>query len=142
MNTSLQVRISKDLKERFQQVAKENNKDTSTLIRDWISSYVAKHQKPDEEVAAEIYMAGYELQQVLGGREYVSKEFANQLQEYSLTDQKQFSQLVLSTYLDLELTVPSIVSKTYQGFAYSQMFLLGLVGDKPAGFNEKQNRTI
>jgi hypothetical protein len=60
----------------------------------------------------------------------------------ALTDQKQFSQLVLSTYLDLELTVPSIVSKTYQGFAYSQMFLLGLVGDKPAGFNEKQNRTI
>jgi predicted transcriptional regulator len=34
MNTSLQVRISKDLKERFQQVAKENKKDTSTLIRD------------------------------------------------------------------------------------------------------------
>lgn len=79
---------------------------------------------------------------MLGGREYVSKEFANQLKEYSLTDQKQFSQLVLSTYLDLELTVSSIVSKTYQGFAYSQMFLLGLVGDKPAGFNEKQNRTI
>lgn len=61
MNTSLQVRISKDLKERFQQVAKENNKDTSTLIRDRISSYIAKHQKPDEEVAAELYMAGYEL---------------------------------------------------------------------------------
>jgi len=131
MDTNLHIRISKDLKESFQQTAKENNKDTSTLVRDWISAYVAEHQRADEELAAELYRAGYELQQALGGRENVSKEFAKQLQEYSLTDQKEFTQLILTTYLDHNLALPSSVSKTYKGFAYSQMFLLGLIGEKP-----------
>lgn len=131
MDTNLHIRISKDLKDSFQQVAKDNNKDTSSLVRDWISAYVAEHQKSDEAIAADLYMAGYQLQQALGGREKVSKEFAKQLQEFSLTDQPKFTQLILTTYLDLDLTIPSSVSKTYKGFAYSQMFLLGLIGDKP-----------
>ncbi|MFX3636153.1 MAG: CopG family ribbon-helix-helix protein [Candidatus Pristimantibacillus sp.] len=131
MDTNLQIRISKDLKETFQQIAKENNKDTSSLVRDWISTYVAEHQKSDEDIAADLYMAGYQLQQALGGRDNVSKEFAKQLQEYSLTNQKEFTQLILTTYLDLDLTIPSSVTKTYKGYAFSQMFLLGLIGDKP-----------
>lgn len=133
MDTNLHIRISKDLKESFQQVAKENNKDTSSLLRDWISDYVAEHLKSDEEMAAELYLAGYQLQQSLGGRENVSKEFVKQLQDYALTDQKEFTQLILTTYLDHDLTIPSIVSKTYKGYAFSQMFLLGLIGDKPKG---------
>lgn len=131
MDTNLQIRISKDLKESFQQIAKENNKDTSSLVRDWISTYVAEHRKTDEEIAADLYLAGYQLQQALGGRVNVSKEFAKQLQEYSLTDQKEFTQLILTTYMDLDLTIPSSVSKTYKGYAFSQMFLFGLIGDKP-----------
>lgn len=131
MDTNLHIRISKDLKESFQQVAKVNNKDTSSLVRDWISAYVAEHERSDEDIAAELYVAGYQLQQALGGRENVSKEFAKQLQEYSLTNQKEFAQLILTTYLDLDLTIPSCVSKTYQGYAFSQMFLFGLIGDKP-----------
>jgi chorismate mutase len=131
MDTNLHIRISKDLKESFQQIAKENNKDTSSLVRDWILTYVAEHQRSDEDIAADLYLAGYELQQALGGRENVSKEFAKQLQEYSLTNQKEFTQLILTTYLDLDLTIPSSISKTYKGYAFSQMFLLGLIGDKP-----------
>ncbi|CAM4498293.1 putative transcriptional regulator [Paenibacillus endophyticus] len=131
MDANLQIRISKDIKESFQQIAKENNKDTSSLVRDWISSYIAEHQRTDEEEAADLYRAGYQLQEALGGREHVSKEFAKQLQEYSLTNQKEFTQRILTTYLDLELTIPSCVSKTYKGYAYSQMFLLGLIGEKP-----------
>ncbi|MCR8656908.1 ribbon-helix-helix protein, CopG family [Paenibacillus endoradicis] len=131
MDTNLQIRISKDIKESFQQIAKENNKDTSSLVRDWISNYIAEHQRSDEEVAAELYMAGYKLQEALGGRENVNKEFVKQLQEYSLTNQKEFTQLILTTYLDLDLTIPSCVSKTYKMYAFSQMFLFGLIGDKP-----------
>lgn len=131
MDANLQIRISKDLKESFQQVAKENNKDTSSLVRDWISTYVAEHQRADEDVAAELYMAGYQLQEALGGRESVNKEFAKQLQEFSLTNQKEFTQRILTTYLELDLTVPSCVTKMYKGYAFSQMFLLGLIGDKP-----------
>ncbi|ASV70215.1 hypothetical protein [Cytobacillus kochii] len=131
MDTNLHIRISKDLKEIFQQVAKENNKDTSSLVRDWISNYVAEHKKSDEDIAAELYLAGYQLQQELGGRKSVSKEFAKRLQEYALTDQKEFTQLILNTYLDLDLTIPSVVSKMYKGYAFSQMFLFGLIGDKP-----------
>ncbi|WP_189023492.1 hypothetical protein [Paenibacillus albidus] len=133
MDMNLNIRISKDLKESFQQVAKENNKDTSSLVRDWISAYVAEHQRSNEEMAVEMYIAGYELQQALGGREQVNKAFVKQLQEYSLTNQKEFTQLLLTTYLDLDLTIPSNVTKTYKGFAFSQMFLLGLIGDKPKG---------
>jgi predicted transcriptional regulator len=131
MDANLQIRISKDLKESFQQVAKENNKDTSSLVRDWISTYVAEHQRADEDIAAELYMAGYQLQEALGGRESVNKEFAKQLQEFSLTNQKEFTQRILTTYLELDLTVPSCVTKMYKGYAFSQMFLLGLIGDKP-----------
>jgi predicted DNA-binding protein len=131
MDTNLHIRISKDLKETFQQIAKENNKDTSSLVRDWISTYVAEHQKSDEDIAEDLYIAGYQLQQALGGRDNVSKEFAKQLQEYSLTNQKEFTQLILTTYLDHDLTIPSSVSKTYKGYAFSQMFLFGLIGDKP-----------
>lgn len=131
MDTNLQIRISKDIKESFQQVAKENNKDTSSLVRDWISTYIAEHQRADEDIATELYMAGYKLQEALGGRENVNKDFAKQLQEYSLTNQKEFTQLILTTYLDLDLTIPSCVSKTYKGYAFSQMFLFGLIGDKP-----------
>lgn len=133
MDTNLHIRVSKELKESFQHVAKENNKDTSSLVRDWIFNYVAEHRRSDEDIAADLYLAGYQLQQAFGGRENVSKEFAKQLQEYSLTNQKEFTQLILTTYLDLDLTIPSIVSKTYNGFAFSQMFLLGLIGDKPKG---------
>ena len=75
----------------------------------------------------------YQLQQAFGGRDKVSKEFAQRLQEYSLTNQKEFTDLIISTYLDLNLIIPSIVSKTSKGFAFSQMFLLGLLGDKPRG---------
>lgn len=72
MDTNLHIRISKELKENFQQIAKENNKDTSSLVRDWISNYVAEHQKSDEDIAAELYKAGYQLQQSLGeGRKLV-----------------------------------------------------------------------
>ncbi|MBP2241548.1 putative DNA-binding protein [Cytobacillus eiseniae] len=131
MDANLQIRISKNLKESFQQIAKENNKDTSSLMRDWISNYVAEHQKSDEDLAAELYRAGYRLQQDLGGREKVSKEFVKQLQEYALTDQKEFTQLILNTYLDHDLTIPSVVSKTYKVYAFSQMFLFGLIGDNP-----------
>lgn len=131
MDTNLQIRISKDMKESFQQVAKDNNKDTSSLVRDWISTYISEHQRVDEEIAAELYMAGYQLQEALGGRENVSNEFAKQLQEYSLTNQKEFTQRILTTYMDLDLTIPSCLSKTYKGFAFSQMFLLGLIGEKP-----------
>jgi len=131
MDANLHIRMSKELKELFQQIAKENNKDASSLVRDWISSYVAEHQKSDEDLAADLYLVGYQLQQAIGGREKVSKEFAQQLQEYSLTNQKEFTDLLISTYLDLNLTIPSIVSKTSKGFAFSQMFLLGLLGDKP-----------
>lgn len=133
MDTNLQIRISKDMKESFQQVAKDNNKDTSSLVRDWISTYIAEHQRVDEEIAAELYMAGYQLQEALGGRENVSNEFAKQLQESSLTNQKEFTQRILTTYMDLDLTIPSCLSKTYKGFAFSQMFLLGLIGEKPKG---------
>ncbi|MCM3570473.1 hypothetical protein [Neobacillus mesonae] len=133
MDTNLHIRISKELKENFQQIAKENNKDTSSLVRDWISNYVAEHQKSDEDIAAELYKAGYQLQQSLGGREEVSKEFVKQLQEYALTNQKEFTQLILTTYLDLDLTIPSVVSKAYNKYAFSQMFLFGLIGDKPKG---------
>ncbi|MGW9124001.1 hypothetical protein ACWGPW_03245 [Paenibacillus chitinolyticus] len=131
MDTNLHIRISKDLKESFQQVAKQNNKDTSSLVRDWISAYVTEYRNSDEETAAELYVAGYQLQEALGGRDKVSKDFAKQLQEYSLTDQKEFTQLILTTYLDHDLTIPPVISKTYKGYAYSQMFLLGLIGDKP-----------
>lgn len=131
MDTNLHIRISKSLKESFQQIAKENNKDTSSLVRDWITNYVAEHQKSDEDLAAELYLAGYQLQQELGGRKSVKKAFVKQLQDSALTDQKEFMQLILNTYLDLDLTIPSVVSKTYKGFAFSQMFLLGLIGDKP-----------
>ncbi|MFE8696429.1 hypothetical protein ACFYKT_08775 [Cytobacillus sp. FJAT-53684] len=131
MDTNLQIRISKELKESFQYIAKENNKDTSSLVREWISAYVAEHQKSDEDIAAELYLAGYQLQQVLGGRESVSKEFVKQLQEYALTDQKEFTQLILTTYLNLDLAIPAIVQKTYNGFAFSQMYLMGLIGEKP-----------
>ncbi|WP_336758377.1 hypothetical protein [Paenibacillus sp. USHLN196] len=131
MDTNLQIRISKDMKESFQQVAKDNNKDTSSLVRDWISTYISEHQRVDEEIAAELYMAGYQLQEALGGRENVSNEFAKQLQEYSLTNQKEFTQRILTTYMDLDMTIPSCLSKTYKGFAFSQMFLMGLIGEKP-----------
>ncbi|MCQ6560616.1 hypothetical protein [Paenibacillus mendelii] len=131
MDTNLHIRLSKDLKESFQHAAKENNKDTSSLVREWIISYVTEHEKANEATAADLYLAGYELQQAFGGREQVNKELAKQLQEHSLTNQKEFTQLILSTYLDLDLTIPSIVSKTSQGYAFSQMFLLGLLGDKP-----------
>ncbi|MVO98352.1 hypothetical protein [Paenibacillus lutrae] len=131
MDTNLHIRISKDLKDSFQQAAKENNKDTSSLVRDWISVYVAEHRKDDEEIAADLYRAGYQLQQALGGRDKVSREFAKQLQEYSLTNQKEFTQQLLTTYLDLDLTIPACVSKTYKGYAFSQMFLLGLIGEEP-----------
>ncbi|MBP1995390.1 hypothetical protein [Paenibacillus eucommiae] len=131
MDANLHIRMSKELKDVFQQIAKENNKDTSSLVRDWISNYVAEHQKCNEDLAADLYLAGYQLQQAFGGREKVDKEFAKQLQEHSLTNQKEFTQQILSTYLDLDLTIPSVVSKTSTGFAYSQMFLLGLLGDKP-----------
>ncbi|WHY17110.1 hypothetical protein QNH28_16485 [Paenibacillus sp. G2S3] len=133
MDTNLQIRISKDMKESFQQVAKDNNKDTSSLVRDWISTYIAEHQRVDEEIAAELYMAGYQLQEALGGRENVSNEFAKQLQESSLTNQKEFTQRILTTYMDLDLTIPTCLSKTYKGFAFSQMFLFGLIGEKPKG---------
>ncbi|WP_214628975.1 ribbon-helix-helix protein, CopG family [Paenibacillus agaridevorans] len=131
MDTNLQIRITKDLKETFQQIAKENNKDTSSLVRDWISNYIAEHRRTDEELAADLYRAGYGLQQSLGGREYVDKEFAKQLQELSLTDQKEFTQRILAVYIEHDLTIPACVSRTYKGYAYSQMFLLGLIGDKP-----------
>ncbi|KQL43980.1 hypothetical protein AN963_21275 [Brevibacillus choshinensis] len=133
MDANLHIRLPKELKEQFQQVAKDNNKDSSSLVRDWISSYVAEHQKSDEDLAADLYLAGYQLQQAFGGREKVSKEFAQRLQEHSLTNQKEFTDLIISTYLDLNLTIPSIVSKTTKGFAFSQMFLLGLLGDRPKG---------
>ncbi|MEC0228526.1 hypothetical protein [Paenibacillus alba] len=136
MDTNLHIRLSTELKESFQAAAKENNKDTSSLVRDWISNYVTEHQKTDEAVAAALYLAGYELQQSLGGRGQVSKDFAKQLQEYSLTNQKEFTQLILSIYLENDLTIPSIVTKTYGGFAFSQMFLLGLIGDKPGKSTE------
>ncbi|WP_071394223.1 CopG family ribbon-helix-helix protein [Bacillus tuaregi] len=131
MDTNLHIRISKDLKERFQQIAKENNKDTSSLVRDWIMDYVAQHQKSEEAIAAELYLVGYQLQQELGGRNHVSKDLAKQLQEYALTDQKEFTQLILNTYMDHDLTIPSVVTKIYKGYAYAQMFLFGLIGDKP-----------
>lgn len=131
MDTNLQIRIAKDLKETFQQIAKENNKDTSSLVRDWISNYIAEHRRTDEELAADLYRAGYGLQQSLGGREHVDKEFAKQLQEFSLTDQKEFTQRILAVYIEHDLTIPACVSRTYKGYAFSQMFLLGLIGDKP-----------
>lgn len=131
MDTNLHIRIAKDLKENFQYIAKENNKDTSSLIRDWISAYVDEHQKSDEFIAAELYRAGYQLQQAIGGREHVNKEFVKQLQEYALTNQKEFTQQILTTYLNLDLAIPSIVQKTNKGFAFSQMFLMGLIGEKP-----------
>lgn len=131
MDANLQIRISKELKESFQQVAKDHNKDTSTLIREWISAYVAEHQKVDEEIAADLYKAGYHLQEALGGRERVDKELVKQLQEYSLTNQKEFTHQILTIYLDHDLTIPPCISKTYKGYAFSQMFLFGLIGDRP-----------
>ncbi|QNK60299.1 ribbon-helix-helix protein, CopG family [Paenibacillus sp. PAMC21692] len=131
MDANLQIRITKDLKETFQQIAKENNKDTSSLVRDWISNYIAEHRRTDEELAADLYRAGYGLQQSLGGRENVDKEFAKQLQELSLTDQREFTQRILAVYIEHDLTIPACVSRTYKGYAFSQMFLLGLIGDKP-----------
>ncbi|UVI28372.1 hypothetical protein [Paenibacillus spongiae] len=131
MDTNLQIRISKDLKESFQHAAKENNKDASSLVRDWIIQYVAEHERANENTAVDLYRAGYELQQEFGGREKVNKELVKQLQEFALTNQKEFTHLILSTYLDLDLTVPAIVSKTSNGYAFSQMFLLGLIGEKP-----------
>ncbi|GGG87986.1 hypothetical protein [Paenibacillus radicis (ex Gao et al. 2016)] len=77
-------------------------------MRDWITAYVAEYQKKDEDTALDLYKAGYELQH-----------------------QKEFTQLILSTYLEYDLTLPSIVSKIYKGYAFSQMFLLGLIGDEP-----------
>src|SRR5690554_3618617 len=106
MDANLHIRISKDLKDSFQQIAKETNTDTSSLVRDWIWNYVAEHQKSEEDQAAELYEVGYQLQQALGGREKVSKELAKQLQEYSLSNQKEFTQLILSTYMDHDLTIP------------------------------------
>ncbi|MCU9602116.1 MULTISPECIES: hypothetical protein [Bacillaceae] len=131
MDTNLNLRISKELKESFQQIAKENNKDASSLVRDWISNYVAEHQKSDEDLATELYRAGYQLQQALGGREKVSKQLVKELQESALTNQKEFTQQILNTYLDYGLTIPSVVSKIYNKYAFSQMFLFGLIGDKP-----------
>lgn len=131
MDTNLQIRISKELKESFQQIAKENHKDTSSLVRDWISNYIAENRKTDEEAAADLYRAGYRLQTALGGRERVNKEFAKQLQELSLTDQKEFMSMILTVYIDHDLTIPSSISNTSKGYAFSQMFLLGLIGDEP-----------
>ncbi|MCT1400615.1 hypothetical protein M4D81_16415 [Paenibacillus sp. p3-SID867] len=131
MDTNLHIRLNKELKESFQEIAKGNNTDPSSLVRDWIGNYVAEHRKTDEDSAAELYLAGFQLQQALGGRDHVTKEFAKQLQEHSLTNQKEFTQLILTTYMDLDLTIPSCLSKTYKGYAYSQMFLMGLIGDKP-----------
>ena len=82
-----------------------------------------------ERLANEV--AGFRLQQELGGREQIDKDFVKQLQEFSLTDQKQFTHRILSIYLEHDLTVPAIVQKLHGGFAYSQMFLLGLIGEKP-----------
>ena len=49
MDTNLHIRLNKELKESFQEIAKGNNTDPSSLVRDWIGNYVAEHRKTDED---------------------------------------------------------------------------------------------
>ena len=65
MDTNLHIRLNKELKESFQEIAKGNNTDPSSLVRDWIGNYVAEHRKTDEDSAAELYLAGFQLRKHL-----------------------------------------------------------------------------
>ena len=74
MDTNLHIRLNKELKESFQEIAKGNNTDPSSLVRDWIGNYVAEHRKTDED-SARVIFGRIPIAQALGGRDHVTKEF-------------------------------------------------------------------
>lgn len=44
---SMSLRVDRDLLKAFQTIAKENNRNASMLLRDYMASYVKKHGQGD-----------------------------------------------------------------------------------------------
>ena len=45
MDANIQIRISKEMKDKFRRIAKENAQNPSQLIRNWIEKYIEEESK-------------------------------------------------------------------------------------------------
>lgn len=47
MNTYMQIRMPKEMKDEFQRIAKENAQNPSQLVRNWITKYIEENKKEE-----------------------------------------------------------------------------------------------
>lgn len=47
MNAYMQIRMSKEMKDEFQRIAKENAQNPSQLVRNWIKDYIEENKKEE-----------------------------------------------------------------------------------------------
>lgn len=133
MDAYLQIRINKDVKERFAKVAKDNSTDTSSLVRGWIMEYLeemeAKGDMSKEETINNLYDAGYELKIALGGFSK-AKKHAWELNNLASNDLNAFIEKAMTLHVQHDLTMPSELLTARSDSTLAQALVMGMLGEK------------
>lgn len=130
MEDRIQIRISKELKEKFNQLTKSEGTDPSAKIRTWIAEYVAENEKKlsdDSVIINKLYNNGYTLQEKLGKK---AKTKAWELLNYINSDLNKFVEEVIALHIELEQQIPNEILNCRENIFYAQALVMGMLGDK------------
>lgn len=131
MEDRIQIRISKELKEKFNQLTKSEGTDPSTKIRTWIAEYVAENEKKlsdDSAIIDKLYNNGYTIQEKLGRAKIKPKVW--ELLNHINSDLNKFVEEVITLHIELNLPIPNEILDCRENVFYAQAFVMGMLGDK------------
>jgi hypothetical protein len=130
LDAYLQIRISKELKDNFSNLAAENNTDASSLVRGWVNDYVKKHERrTDMDVLEKLYEDGYKLKEALGGFDK-AKRHAWELNNLVSNELDQFVEKVMTLHVKTESKMPKEILDTRDNISLAQAFVMGMLGEK------------
>ncbi|WP_026701615.1 hypothetical protein [Salibacterium aidingense] len=131
-NVYLQVRIDKDLKERFSAAAKKNGTDASALVRSWVTEYVREMELNDVDRTEQInnlYDAGYKLKKAIDNKNKVKKE-AWELNNLTSSNLSKFMEKVMTLYTQYEVSMPQEILEARQHSELAQALVMGMLGEE------------
>lgn len=125
MDDQIIVRIKKEVKKEFASLAKQNGTDTSTLIRDYVETYIKENRVSFDEEMDIMWQLGHSLQKAMG----VSHVF-EYVKELQNTPDIQIVSRVMELLAAYEVRSPKLLLELEKNASLKFALIAGMMGDE------------
>lgn len=125
MDDQIIVRIQKEVKQEFVELAKRNSTDASTLIRNYVKTYNKENRVSFEEEMGTMWQLGHTLQQAMSVSQVF--EYAKELQN---TPDVEIVSRVMELLVMFKVRSPKILLELEKNASLKSALLAGMMAEE------------